>query len=201
MDATGDTGVLDEMVPFIEGREVAPKDEAYYDQPQRSTESATLYEHCVRAIEHGLRFGRHGLPLMGSGDWNDGMNRVGSEGKGESVWLAWFLCDNLRLFAELAGDAGRRRFAGPVRDTRREAARAHRGARLGRRVVPPRLLRRRHAAGLGEQRRMPHRLDQPELGRDLRGWRPRARAQAMDAVDNCWSSRDAGLDPAARPAL
>lgn len=99
---TGDTGVLDEPAPFLEGRELAPNEEAYYDQPQRSSETATLYEHCVRAIRHGLRFGAHQLPLMGCGDWNDGMNLVGQKGQGESVWLAWFLYENLQLFAGLA---------------------------------------------------------------------------------------------------
>ncbi|MBN1631580.1 MAG: cyclic beta 1-2 glucan synthetase, partial [Thermoleophilia bacterium] len=100
--STGDIGVLDEPVAFLEGRALGPDEEAYYDLPQRSTDVASLYEHCVRSIKHGLRFGRHGLPLMGAGDWNDGMNRVGREGKGESVWLAWFLYENLRLFGELA---------------------------------------------------------------------------------------------------
>lgn len=100
--ATGDTGVLDEPIHFLEGRELNPEEEAYYDQPQRSPEAASLYEHCVRAIKHGLRFGAHQLPLMGCGDWNDGMNLVGRDGKGESVWLAWFLYENLQLFAGLA---------------------------------------------------------------------------------------------------
>ncbi|MHB8919777.1 MAG: GH36-type glycosyl hydrolase domain-containing protein [Halothiobacillus sp.] len=100
--ATGDTGVLDESIHFLEGRELIPEEEAYYDQPQRSPEAASLYEHCVRAIKHGLRFGAHQLPLMGCGDWNDGMNLVGRDGKGESVWLAWFLYENLQLFAGLA---------------------------------------------------------------------------------------------------
>jgi cyclic beta-1,2-glucan synthetase len=100
--ATGDTGVLDETVHFLEGRELNPEEEAYYDYPQRSTEAASLYEHCVRALKHGLRFGEHQLPLMGCGDWNDGMNLVGRDGKGESVWLAWFLYDNLQQFAGLA---------------------------------------------------------------------------------------------------
>lgn len=100
--ATGDTGVLDESVHFLVGRELIQEEEAYYDQPQRSTEVASLYEHCVRAIKHGLRFGAHQLPLMGCGDWNDGMNLVGRDGKGESVWLAWFLYENLELFAGLA---------------------------------------------------------------------------------------------------
>jgi cellobiose phosphorylase len=97
-----DTGVLDEKIPFLEGRPVKPAEDAYYELPNRSEELATLYEHCVRAIEHGLNFGAHGLPLIGSGDWNDGMNMVGKEGKGESVWLAFFLYDVLTQFAELA---------------------------------------------------------------------------------------------------
>ncbi|MCL5734833.1 MAG: cyclic beta 1-2 glucan synthetase, partial [Actinobacteria bacterium] len=109
--ATADTGVLDEPLPFIEGRELGPQEEAYYDQPQPSTEVASLYEHCVRSLKHGLRFGRHGLPLMGAGDWNDGMNLVGHEGRGESVWLAWFLYDNLRLFRDLAKNRGDAEFA------------------------------------------------------------------------------------------
>ncbi len=110
--ATGDTGVLDEAVPFLEGRLLGPEEEAYYDQPQRSSETAGLYEHCVRSINHGLRFGEHQLPLMGCGDWNDGMNLVGREGKGESVWLAWFLYENLQLFANLARGHDDAAFAG-----------------------------------------------------------------------------------------
>jgi cyclic beta-1,2-glucan synthetase len=102
--ATGDTGVLEESIHFLEGRELYEGEEAYYDLPQRSSEAASLYEHCVRAIKHGLRFGAHQLPLMGCGDWNDGMNLVGKDGKGESVWLAWFLVENLELFAGLARD-------------------------------------------------------------------------------------------------
>ena len=97
-----DTGVLDEKIPFLEARPVKPEEEAYYDLPDRSEESATLYQHCVRAIERGLKFGEHGLPLMGGGDWNDGMNRVANEGRGESVWLAFFLYDVLIQFTELA---------------------------------------------------------------------------------------------------
>jgi len=100
--ATGDRGVLDESIAFLEDRPVNPGDDSYYDLPRRSGESASLYQHCVRAVEHGLRYGAHGLPLMGSGDWNDGMNRVGIEGAGESVWLGFFLCEVLERFAEVA---------------------------------------------------------------------------------------------------
>ena len=100
--ATGDTGVLDERINFIEGRLLKPDEEAYYDLPIRSEESGTLFEHCVRAIRNGLRFGQHGLPLMGSGDWNDSMNRVGYRGRGESIWLAFFLYDVLTKFSKIA---------------------------------------------------------------------------------------------------
>jgi cellobiose phosphorylase len=110
--STGDTGVLDEPVHFLEGRLVNAEDDAYYDLPDRSEEVASLYQHCVRAIERGLRFGAHGLPLIGSGDWNDGMNLVGKHGKGESVWLAFFLCEVLRQFAVLARRYGDPSFAG-----------------------------------------------------------------------------------------
>jgi cellobiose phosphorylase len=102
VSCVADTGVLDEKIPFLEARPVKPEEEAYYDLPNRSEESATLYQHCVRAIERGLNFGQHGLPLMGCGDWNDGMNRVGHQGRGESVWLAFFLYDVLTQFAQLA---------------------------------------------------------------------------------------------------
>jgi len=106
--SVADLGVLDENVSFLEGRVVKPEEEAYYDLPVRTEETATLYQHCVRSIEHGLRFGEHGLPLMGCGDWNDGMNLVGRGGRGESVWLAFFLYDVLTQFSALArahGDA------------------------------------------------------------------------------------------------
>lgn len=108
---SGDTGVLAERVGFLEGRPVNPEDDAYYDLPGRSAESASLYEHCTRAIRHGLRFGAHQLPLIGSGDWNDGMNLVGIQGKGESVWLGFFLCEVLRRFGALAGTHGDAAFA------------------------------------------------------------------------------------------
>ena len=109
--AVGDLGVLDELIPFVEGRPIGADEDSYYDLPIPSMETASLYEHCVRAITHGLRFGLHGLPLMGSGDWNDGMNLVGDKGKGESVWLGFFLYDALIDFAELSATRGDASFA------------------------------------------------------------------------------------------
>jgi cellobiose phosphorylase len=108
LKATGDIGVLDESMHFLEGRTLNAGDDSYYDLPGRSGESASVYEHCVRAIVHGLQYGAHGLPLMGSGDWNDGMNLVGIKGAGESIWLGFFLCTVLKQFAGVAqvkGDA------------------------------------------------------------------------------------------------
>jgi cellobiose phosphorylase len=111
VSTTGDDAVLDETVPFLEGRPVNPGEDSYYDLPRRSGEAADLYEHGRRAIVHGLKLGVHGLPLMGSGDWNDGMNLVGIEGRGESVWLAFFLCRVLTRFAAVARVRGDTAFA------------------------------------------------------------------------------------------
>lgn len=108
---TGDTGILEEVSNFIEGRLLNTGEESYYDLPIPSDKRASLYEHCVKAIERGLSFGVHGLPLMGSGDWNDGMDKVGQHGKGESVWLAFFLYDILNRFAEIAELKDDRSFA------------------------------------------------------------------------------------------
>jgi len=94
--------VLDEPVPFLHGRLPRADEESFYDLPQSGPASAPLYDHCVRAIEHALHFGAHGLPLFSGGDWNDGMNLVGRQGRGESVWLAFFLYDVLSRFADVA---------------------------------------------------------------------------------------------------
>ncbi|MCX5805829.1 MAG: cyclic beta 1-2 glucan synthetase [Proteobacteria bacterium] len=99
---TGDTGVLDERIRYIKGRPVNAEEDSYYDLPGKSEEKTNLYDHCFRAILRGLTFGEHGLPLIGSGDWNDGMNMVGNAGKGESVWLAFFLYKVLISFSEIA---------------------------------------------------------------------------------------------------
>ncbi len=100
--STGDTGVLEAQIAFLDGRLLNSEEDSYYDLPFHSNEVTTLYEHCVRAIKYGLNFGEHGLPLMKGGDWNDGMNLVGNKGKGESVWLAFFLYDVLQKFTKIA---------------------------------------------------------------------------------------------------
>ena len=103
---TGDATLLAQQVSFIEGAAIpAGAEDAYYT-PTVSTTTASVYEHAARSIDHSLRVGVHGLPLMGSGDWNDGMNRVGHEGRGESVWLGWFLCQVVADFAPLARARG-----------------------------------------------------------------------------------------------
>ncbi len=102
ISTTADSGLLDETIHFLEGRLLNTNEESYFDLPIQSDQSASLYVHCVRAIEHGFRFGANGLPLIGSGDWNDGMDKVGQHGKGESVWLAFFLYDILIRFIDVA---------------------------------------------------------------------------------------------------
>lgn len=104
--ATGDAAVLDEQVPFLDAPDLPPDREDAYDTPRVSQRMASVYEHAARTIDHSLRTGAHGLPLMGTGDWNDGMNRVGHAGQGESVWLAWFLCTITGSWIPLARQRG-----------------------------------------------------------------------------------------------
>ena len=103
---TGDASVLDEDVPFLEMRPLNPDEHEVFDLPTVSTERASVYEHCLRALRRAATQGVHGLPLIGVGDWNDGMNRVGVEGRGESVWMAWFLATIMRSFARYAKERG-----------------------------------------------------------------------------------------------
>lgn len=102
LKVTNDESVLNIQLPFLKGPILEIEKEDSYYTPEVTQEKASVYEHCARAIDRSLSVGIHGLPLMGGGDWNDGMNRVGHEGKGESVWLAWFLIFNLREFSSIA---------------------------------------------------------------------------------------------------
>ncbi|MEO6137740.1 MAG: glycosyl transferase family 36 [Luteimonas sp.] len=110
LTVSGDVAVLDISVPFLQGEVLKPGQLDSYFRPSVSDESATLYEHCARAIDVSLQLGAHGLPLVGTGDWNDGMNRVGEQGRGESSWLGWFLVatiDALLPHAQSRGDDAR----------------------------------------------------------------------------------------------
>ena len=190
---TGDTGVLDEPVAFLEGRPLNPDDDSYYDLPGRSEVSANLYQHCVRAIRHGLRHGEHGLPLIGSGDWNDGMNRVGIGGKGESVWLGFFLYEVLRQFGVLA-----ERHADPEFAAVCAAEAARLGENLERHAWDGAWYRRAwfdDGSPLGSAENSECRIDSiAQSWAVLSGAGDDRRArQAMDAVDRHLVRRDAGL--------
>ena len=111
VEATGDRAILDEVVPFLDGPILAASQMESYFQPAVSSERATLFEHCARALDRTLAVGSHGLPLIGTGDWNDGMNGIGPAGRGESVWLGWFLHAALERFAPVAEDRGDERRA------------------------------------------------------------------------------------------
>ena len=106
IEVAGDNGVLDEVVPFLEGEALAQGQNESYFQPRISETTGTLFEHCARALDRSLAVGSHGLPLIGTGDWNDSLNRVGPQGKGESVWLGWFLHTILWEFAKIADARG-----------------------------------------------------------------------------------------------
>ncbi len=106
VSSTGDDSILNESISFLNGEQLKPEETERYSQYDAADETYTLYEHCRRALEKGATAGAHGLPLMGSGDWNDGMNRVGVEGRGESIWLGWFLHAALKRFAALVVSRG-----------------------------------------------------------------------------------------------
>jgi cyclic beta-1,2-glucan synthetase len=125
---TGDFALLDEAVPYLTMRGLEPDEHEAYELPRVSDERGSVYEHCVRALRRACTHGERGLPLIGIGDWNDGMNRVGKDGRGESVWLAWFLITVLRGFAPVAearGDAQTARECLQTADAYAAAAEAH----------------------------------------------------------------------------
>ncbi len=192
VETTGDTALFDEELPFLEGEPLAPEEQEVYRTPVVSSQRGTVFEHCLRAIDRGLTSGPHGLPLMGSGDWNDGMNKVGVGGRGESVWLGWFLTRVLRTFA-------------PLCEARGDTERAQRYQREDARLADMLAL-----AWDGEWYRRAYFDDGTPLGSKqseqchidsiaqswavLSGTAPRGRAeQAMDAVRSHLIQRVAGL--------
>ena len=135
---------------YLESRLLRPEEDSLYDLPVSGNLSGTIFEHCIRAIRHGLRFGRHGLPLMGTGDWNDGMDKVGFKGSGESVWLAFFLHDVLMQFCRYGHGLWKLSFCRrmPVGSSGYPYEDSPRG--MGWPMVQTRLFRRRHSARFEE---------------------------------------------------
>lgn len=190
---TGDTGVLDEPVSYLTGRALNDGEEGYYDLPGRSDQTGTLYEHCTRAIKNGPKLGVHGLPLMGTGDWNDGMNRVGRLGRGESVWLAFFLHEVLTQFAALAERRGDTGFAERCLTTAGDLAR-----QLGKHAWDGRWYRRAffdNGEPLGSARNAECRIDSlPQSWATLAGvGEPERRRLALDSVWDELVSRELQL--------
>ncbi len=123
IEHTGDDSILDEVAPFLHSEPLREGEHERYEPTQISAQSGTVFEHCLRTIDRALqRFGEHGLPLIGIGDWNDGMSSVGDEGRGESVWLGWFLCEVLNEFAGLCRSLGDDKRAGRYQEIREQLA-------------------------------------------------------------------------------
>ncbi|MGV3726308.1 GH36-type glycosyl hydrolase domain-containing protein [Hydrogenophaga sp.] len=199
--ATADVAVLDVSAPFLEGSVLAEGAEDIYDTPRVSPAQASVYEHAARTIDHSLRVGAHGLPLMGGGDWNDGMNRVGMEGRGESVWLAWFLCAIVKDWLPLAharGDTERaQRWEAALQGWRQALQGAAWDGEWFKRAFFD------DGTPLGSH-------TQPEARIDLiaQAWAvlsgeatPTRQRQAMEAVEACLVDTDAGLLQLLTPAL
>ena len=162
------------------GPAAAPGEHDAFFQPTISDESGTLFEHCARALDHSLAVGAHGLPLIGTGDWNDGMNRVGERRQGRERLARLVPARDARRPSRRSPTRAARRARAATWRAHADALQACAGARgLGRRLVSPRLVRRRHAARLGDERRVPDRFDRAVLGRDLGRGRPE-RAAARD---------------------
>ena len=189
---TGDQAVLDVPVPFLEAPALSAGELEAYGQPETAAESGTLYEHCVRAVERRLNMGRHGLPLIGTGDWNDGLNRVGHQGHGESVWLGWFLSKILSDFAAVVETRG-----DPERAARWRSERERMGTMLEQAWDGDWYRRAYFDDGtpLGSAQAQECRIDSiSQSWAVLSGAAPRGRAErAMDAVRMQLVRRDAGV--------
>ncbi len=193
IEATGDTGVLAQEVPYLEGAQLQGEEEARYELWPRSPQSGSLFDHCLRAVRHGLRFGVHGLPLMGCGDWNDGMNRVGIQGKGESVWLGFFLCDVLQRFSSVCARQGQPAIERELLEARRGLA-----SRIEAEAWDGAWYRRAwfdDGTVLGSQASPECQIDSlPQSWAVLSGVAPPARAQqALDSAQQRLADRQLGL--------
>ncbi len=175
VQTTGDSGVLDQATPFVEGPPLNPGQQEHMFIPSISAETAPVWEHCRRALDRAWQLGAHDLPLFGNGDWNDGMNRVGIEGRGESVWLGWFLCTVLKSYADTISPR-EPAMANAWRERAVALAKPLGTIRMGRRVVFARFLRQRRASGISRQSRSADRLDTSVLGRGFRIGRSRSLA-------------------------
>ncbi len=176
VEVTGDEEVLAAEVPYICGPPLEPGQDELYFAPETSNVHGTLFDHCRRALDRALSLiGSRGLPLIGTGDWNDGLNRVGREGRGESVWLGWFLDANLRRFADIAEGSQQINLAAAWRKAAERTPPESRSRGVGWRLVPTGLLRRWDPARFVDQSRMPNRLDRPILVGDPRRSARRAR--------------------------
>ena len=147
--ATADAAVLDEVIPFLEGQLLRAEEHDSFFHPTVSDEVGTLFEHCARGLDASLAVGLHGLPLIGTGDWNDGMNRVGEQGRGESVWLGWLLYAALDAFIPLALARGDTAHAAAWRTHADTLQASLERDGVGWRMVPPCMVRRRHSARFG----------------------------------------------------
>ena len=173
VEVTGNESILDLEVPFLEGPILEAHEQEHMSVPAVSATTAPLWEHCVRAIEHAWRLGAHGLPLIGSGDWNDGLNRVGTEGRGESVWLGWFFLTVLRSSATLAA--------------KRDPSRAFALAASGQ---TPSRARSNTPAGTANG------ICAPSSTTDLR-WAPSANEELrIDSLPQSWAVLSGSADPA-----
>ncbi len=193
LGCTGDDGVLEEVVGFLQTRPLADGEDEAYLLPERSSEGASLYEHCARAIDRSLTRGAHGLPLMGTGDWNDGMNRIGREGRGESVWVGFFLYDVLGAFIPLCQRRGDEARAARYREYRQAL-----GVALNDGGWDGAWYRRAYyddGTPLGSAQNQECRIDAiAQAWAVISGAAPPARArQAMDAAEQQLVDRQAGL--------
>ena len=152
LEVTADWSILDEQVPFLEGGPLRPEQHEVFNSPAATAATASVYEHGALALDSSLAIGSHGLPLFGTGDWNDGMNRVGAAGRGESVWLGWFLHATLMRFTVIADRRGESARAAKLAQTCFCASASHRTRSVGRGLVSARVFRRWHAAGRGLER-------------------------------------------------